>query len=256
MGSWTVSVVSHGHGQRALRSIAQIDRQLGERPRRLILTLNQPDEPEPTVEDPGLAQRLQIRRNLAPQGFARNHNTALADASTDFILIADPCLDLPEPLFDQLEVHLGQAEHGIVSPQALAPSGQLEDNGRALVTPASLLRHYLLGEPRRPRSGRVSGPQPVDWLAGLFLAMRRETFMALGGFDERYFLYCEDVDLCLRARTAGLTVQLLPQLQIVHAANRDTRRKWRHLLWHIRSLLRLWRSAPYRQARRRRSMPG
>lgn len=249
MTAWTVSIVSHGHGGQVLSSLRALQAQLGDC--RLILTLNIPDDEAFLAEAPrALRQRLEIRRNTRPLGFAANHNAALADCNSEFLLIADPCLGLPEPIFDAIEGRLSEPDSGIVSPQACTPDGRIEDNGRALVTPAALLRHYLLRETRAPASRSDRAVQPVEWLAGLFLAMRRETFERLGGFDAGYFLYCEDVDLCLRTRQLGLAVELLPQLTISHAANRDTRRKWRHFLWHVGSLLRLWRSAPYRWARR------
>ncbi len=245
---WTVSIVSHGHGAQVLSTLRALQARLGDC--RLILTLNVPDDDAFLAQAPAeLQQRLEVRRNASPRGFAANHNAALADCDTEFLLIADPCLGLPQEIFPAIEARLREPGSGIVSPRACTPAGRLEDNGRALVTPAALLRHYLLREARAPSSPGTRALEPVDWLAGLFLAMRRETFERLGGFDAGYFLYCEDVDLCLRARQLGLAVELLPQLRISHAANRDTRRKWRHFLWHLGSLLRLWRSAPYRWAR-------
>ncbi|MHB1409853.1 MAG: hypothetical protein ACYCXC_09705 [Acidovorax defluvii] len=60
-------------------------------------------------------------------------------------------------------------------------------------------------------------------------------------------MYCEDVDLCLRLRLAGLALVRAP-VQVVHAGQRASHRRWAHLRWHVQSLLRLWRSPVYRQA--------
>jgi len=57
-------------------------------------------------------------------------------------------------------------------------------------------------------------------------------------------MYCEDVDLCLRLRLAGWALVRVP-VKVVHAGQRNSRRKWRHLRWHVVSLLRLWRSPAY-----------
>ncbi len=251
--SWTVSIVSHGHGARVIPVLTDVHLQLTGRPHRIILTLNQPENTAFLRQLPGsIHAHLEVRTNPKPQGFAANHNAALATSTSDYMLIADPDLRLPEPLFSPLEQQLGQAHIGIVSPQAYTADGQAEDNGRGMVTPESLFRRYILGRQQDTRRIARREQAAVDWLAGLFLAMRSETFTRLGGFDPAYFLYCEDVDLCLRARQIGLSVELIPELRIIHPANRDTLKKWRHLLWHMRSMLRLWRSPAYRAERRRR----
>ena len=80
------------------------------------------------------------------------------------------------------------------------------------------------------------------------LVLPQPVWQALKGFDEAYFMYCEDVDLCLRLRLAGLALVRAPA-QVVHAGQRASHRRWAHLQWHVRSLLRLWCSPVYRQAR-------
>jgi GT2 family glycosyltransferase len=104
-------------------------------------------------------------------------------------------------------------------------------------TPAILLRKLRGGrpEPDYPLTAPVVFP---DWVAGMFMVFRREAFAALGGFDERYFLYYEDVDVCARARSRGMEVALVTDASVVHHARRASRRNLRHVLWHARSALR------------------
>jgi N-acetylglucosaminyl-diphospho-decaprenol L-rhamnosyltransferase len=245
---WTISVVSHGHGAGVARVIGDLHARLGDTPHRFVLTLNAGEDPAFIEQLPqSMRSRLRVIANARPRGFGANHNAALRDAESDFVLVADPDLTVEQPVFAILEAALSEPRCGIVAPLAQTPDGAAEDNGRALVTPVRLLRRRLLGRSRdvpRQREGR----NDVDWLAGLFMAMRSETFRRLGGFDERYHLYCEDVDICLRARQLDLSVELLCGLRVTHQANRDSLRKPRHFLWHVQSLLRLWRSPVYREA--------
>jgi N-acetylglucosaminyl-diphospho-decaprenol L-rhamnosyltransferase len=248
-GRWTVSVISHGHGAGVARVLEDIHAQLGAALGRLVLTLNAGEDAGFVDRLPdALRARLELRRNDRPRGFGANHNAALHASDTEFVLMADPDLALPQPVFAALESALADPRVGIVAPRAMTPDGRAEDNGRRLVTPAALLHRSLFGHRRDSASLPREGTADVDWLAGLCLAMRAETFRRLGGFDEGYHLYCEDVDLCLRARAAGLSVRLLCDLQVTHPARRASRRRLQHLRWHVASLLRLWRSPVYRAA--------
>jgi GT2 family glycosyltransferase len=78
----------------------------------------------------------------------------------------------------------------------------------------------------------------------MFMLFRREVFERAGGFDERYFLYYEDVDLCRRLAALGYRVELVPAARVVYDARRRSRgRDFRHALWHLASMLRYFSSA-------------
>ncbi len=72
----------------------------------------------------------------------------------------------------------------------------------------------------------------------MFMLFRSETYRAAGGFDEAYFLYYEDVDLCRRLRAAGKSIVYQPEAEVVHEARRASRRQPRLALHHLKSMLR------------------
>jgi GT2 family glycosyltransferase len=80
----------------------------------------------------------------------------------------------------------------------------------------------------------------------------RQVFEQLHGFDERYFLYYEDVDMCGRLQLAGYKVAVCPQAQIVHHAQRSSHRSLKYLRWHLASMLRFFFSPVYRQLRKQK----
>lgn len=84
-----------------------------------------------------------------------------------------------------------------------------------LVTRA--LRQWTVARQMSPRS-----PQPVDWICGASMMIRPEALRAIGGFDERYFLYFEETDFCLRARRAGFTTWYVPASRVMHVAGQST----------------------------------
>jgi len=87
-------------------------------------------------------------------------------------------------------------------------------------------------------------------VAGFFMLFRSAAFRSLGGFDERYFLYYEDFDLCCRLRAAGHAIAWVPQARVVHDARRTSHRNARYLVWHASSVLRFFSSPAYRAAKR------
>jgi GT2 family glycosyltransferase len=88
----------------------------------------------------------------------------------------------------------------------------------------------------------------------MFMLFVAADYAALGGFDEDYFLYYEDVDLCVRLWCAGRRIVLCPQAAVLHAAQRASHRNLRHLAWHLGSMaryfIRHWGRLPAAGARR------
>ena len=77
-----------------------------------------------------------------------------------------------------------------------------------------------------------------EWVAGMFMLFRSQDFARLGGFDEAFFLYYEDVDICVRAWKQGMKIVACPQVSVVHDARRDSHRSARHIRWHLASMVR------------------
>ena len=125
-------------------------------------------------------------------------------------------------------------EVGILGPKLLNPDGSLQFSCRRFPTPAAaLFRNTPLGKlfpnNRFTRDYLMSGwshnePRDVDWVSGAAFCMRRSLCEQLGGFDERFFMYLEDVDLCYRAKQKGYRITYFPEAIITHAIGRSTDR--------------------------------
>jgi N-acetylglucosaminyl-diphospho-decaprenol L-rhamnosyltransferase len=227
----SVSVVSHGHGAMVrdlLLDLAHLASPwLGE----VILTLNIPEEAG--WVPPAVPYPLRVIENPQPRGFGANHNAAARLARGAVLAILNPDLRLDREPFGPLYAALMRPQIGLVAPCIVTDTGELAPSARRLYTPWEVVSRFWR------TTVRVDRP---DWLAGMFLMVRRETFAYLGGFDERYFLYVEDVDLCTRMRLAGWQLALLDQVRVRHAAQYASHRSWRHLRWHVTGMLRYWRS--------------
>ena len=96
-----------------------------------------------------------------------------------------------------------------------------------------------LGNPAVINKELVSSPQKVDWAAGSFLAFRSSHYARLEGFDEGYFMYCEDIDICYRSKLLGERLVFFPQIKMQHLAEHANRSIFsKHFYWHVKSVLR------------------
>jgi len=227
-----VSVVSHAQRdlvQDLLADLARLDR----RGLDVIVTLNVAEE-LPAIP-PGLA--VEIVRNPARKGFGANHNAAFRRATGAIFCVLNPDIRFSVDPFAALVAELADRRVGVAAPLVVDGAGKPEDSARRFPS-AWTLAAKLLG--LAPRLDYAIGAEPFspDWVAGMFLAFRREAFAGVDGFDERYFLYYEDVDLCRRLRRSGFDVRFVPAARVTHLARRESRRSFRHLRWHVASVTR------------------
>ena len=86
---------------------------------------------------------------------------------------------------------------------------------------------------------RINAPTIIDWCAGSFIAFKSHVFLEIGGFDIKYFMYCEDVDLCFRLMKKNIKLVYYPNVKALHMAQHENRKLFsKHFVWHIKSALR------------------
>jgi len=231
----SLSIVSHGQGHLIKYLLQDIARGI-DISYELIITLNIPEDETFLFAFQDLP--IKIIRNSVKKGFGKNHNAAFSIASGRYFIVVNP--DMRIPSGQGLSPLLGafKDEHcGACAPRLHNKSGSVEDNARKFPTFWELFKRKFLGIRKRDYQFGLH-PISVDWVAGMFVVFRRNTYDALGGFDERYFMYFEDADICRRVRGMGLNVQVVPSVILVHDAQRASERSFRHLMWHLRSACR------------------
>jgi hypothetical protein len=241
--------VSHGQGALVEKLLQDIAR-LSETDIEVILTINVPETLNFSPETVGVPVR--VLRNSRPKGFGQNHNTAFLASDREFFCVANPDIRLQGNPFPPLIRRLHDSGVGLAAPLVINPQGGIEDSARRFPTARSLLKKLVSkiagwsGTPDYPPSQAVH----PDWVAGMFMLFRRDTFAEVHGFDERYFLYYEDVDLCARLRLLRKRIVLDPASTVIHAARRTSHHHLQYAAWHARSVARYLRSATYRELRR------
>jgi GT2 family glycosyltransferase len=229
----TVSIVSHGQNAMVNMLLMDIAMRCAERVA-VVVTLNRRDAME---LDTALPYPLRVVRNAEPKGFGANHNAAFRLCQTEFFCVANPDIRLGCDPFAPLLETASRPATGAVGPLVRNPGGTVEDSARRYPTMLSLLSKALRPQ-RGPDYEFARTPFEVDWVAGMFMVFPREAYGAVGGFDESYFLYYEDVDLCRRLHRAGKAVFFDPRSEVCHAAQRASRRDLRLALHHVASAFR------------------
>lgn len=180
---------------------------------------------------------VRLLRNERNVGFARGVNQGLAATTGPLVLIMNPDCRLEPGAVASLRRELERSDAcAITGPRILDPDGTEQGNARGdpdmftgLFGRTTLLRRALPGLPvsRRNvisdaalRKGKTS--VKVDWLSGACMLARRAALHAVQGFDERYFLYWEDADLCRRLRNQGYEVRYVPGADAVHRVGQSS----------------------------------
>ena len=171
-----------------------------------------------------------VIRNRENVGFSRANNQGLREAAGAYALILNSDAELTPGALPGLVARLdAQPRLGAVGPRTLSPDGTVQVSFGPALTPLAewRQRHLVRGVKRRDpaalnKANACAGVEhEPDWLSGSCLLARKDALDAVGGFDEGFFLYEEDVDLCLRLRRAGWGVLFTPAAEVVHHLGRS-----------------------------------
>lgn len=240
----TISIVSHAQINLIENLLHDINEHCQTLSFELILTLNV-EEMLPFAADDFLFP-IRVIRNLIPQGFAANHNQAFSYATGRFFCVMNPDIRIDGAPFPALLDCLQNSFVGVVAPLVLSDSGIMEDSARRFPTPLKILCKACGG---CKGSDYIVGNEIIypDWVGGMFMLFPHDVFAKLGGFDQRFFLYYEDVDLCARLRLHGYDVALCPAAKVTHYAHRSSHRSLKYLRWHLVSMMRFFGSPVFWQ---------
>ena len=181
--------------------------------------------PELVEHDAAWARVVRTGANL---GYARAVNRGFAETRGAFVLVLNPDCVWRGGAIHELAAWLqAHARCGIAAPRIVNPDGSLEYSVRSYPGPFALVfnRYSLMTLlwPGNPWSRRYllsdwdhRTPRSVDWASGAAMLVRREAAAAVGGMDEAYFMFNEDVDWCRRMNQAGWSVDYVPSAEVVH----------------------------------------
>ena len=199
----------------------------------------------------GAPTDVTVLRSPRNVGFGAGANLGAAATTSPFVLVCNPDLTLSpgaaRALADRLESDPSLA---VVGPLLRDADGDVYPSGRAFPGLRDAVGHAFLGlfwggNPWTRRYRHLGADQhrarPADWVSGACFLARRLAFDSVNGFDEAYFMYVEDVDLCWRLHRAGWSIFYEPAAEVVHEQGRSaSQHPYRMLAAHHRSM---WRFA-------------
>ena len=167
---------------------------------------------------------------LLPQsgniGFSRGTNIGLAAARAEWLMLLNPDTELLEDAADRLLGYLrSHPGVGIVGPRTLNPDGSDQSTRRRFPTFQTAVFESTWLQPYAPRGlldrytvrdAADDATVPVDWVQGSCLLARRAVYDQIGGLDEGFVMYSEEMDWCRRARDAGWGVVYVGDARITH----------------------------------------
>lgn len=187
--------------------------------------------------------QVSLQRNARNLGFAGGNNVALRRLDTPFAVLVNPDVVVsPDWLRHLIEPMLAEETIGIAGCKLYYPGRKLlQHAGGYLTAPRAIPGHYGIGE---RDEGQHDAMRNVDYVIGGAIALRRRMLQQVGLFDEGYFLYFEDVDLCVRAHRAAYRVVYVPAAAAIHVESAVSQKnsptylrrfhtgRWRFLLKH------------------------
>lgn len=178
--------------------------------------------------------------NARNGGFAYAMNEGLKIATGEVLVIMNPDVKVREGLRDMLTYFLLHDKIGIIAPKIVNKSDVIQDSFRNFITPLNFVGRHLKRLSQKAEVHVGKEPRCVDWVIGAFMMTRRSVYEEIGGLDNRYFMYCEDMDWCKRAHRAGYDVTYFPQAVVEYEGTRSARHSWKYAWIFVKSLFRYW----------------
>ena len=229
----TVSIISHGHGA----MVSDLILKLLNFPEisKIILVKNIPESISFQK-----SHKIQLIENLVPLGFGANHNLAFENCLTRYFCPLNPDIIFLDNIFPHLLDIIEINKATLVAPLVLNDKRIIEDSIRHFPSIFSILKKIFIGNDGTYNLKYYKNIIQPEWVAGMFMLFVSDHYKILGGFDEHFFLYYEDVDICVRIRQKGFKIIACLDCTIVHNARRDSRIKLHYLYWHILSMIKFF----------------
>jgi N-acetylglucosaminyl-diphospho-decaprenol L-rhamnosyltransferase len=213
-----VAIVNHSNREDTLACLRSLEGDSGRRVSVQVVVLDNASDDGSVEAIRAAHPGVEVIAQNVRRGFGANQNAIIQATSSRYVLALNNDTLVERGALDTLVGYLD--EHpgvGAAGPRVVGPDGQAQLSAWAFPTVWNAAVHVLAGS-------RPAGPAPVEvgYVSGCALLLRRTVLSEVGGFDEDYFMYAEEKDLCRRIHDAGFTVELVPSATVVHLEARSS----------------------------------
>ena len=196
----------------------------------------------------GLSDKITYFYGQGNVGYGAGHNIAIRRAietGAKYHVVINPDIYFEAGTLDALAGYMdANPQVGQVMPRIVYPDGSLQYLCKLLPTPMDLIGRRFIpvksivqrrNDIFEMRNSGYSKEMDVPFLSGCFMFLRVDALGKTGGFSDKYFMYCEDIDLCRRISAAGYRTVFYPEVTVVHAHKKESYKSKKMLLMHIKS---------------------
>ncbi|MDR1898329.1 MAG: glycosyltransferase family 2 protein [Prevotellaceae bacterium] len=198
----------------------------------------------------GLSSKIIYMHGQGNVGYGAAHNIAIKESikqGAKYHLVLNPDIAFEKGTIEKLVKFMNNHQDiGLVMPKVLYPNGDIQYLCKLLPTPADLIfRRFLFFMPRAKKREKIYELQDIDYsqvhfgvpsLSGCFMLLRADVLKKIGIFDDRYFMYLEDYDLCRRIHAVSQTA-FYPIVSVIHHYEKGSYSNFRLLFFHICSAI-------------------
>jgi N-acetylglucosaminyl-diphospho-decaprenol L-rhamnosyltransferase len=240
-----VVIVNTNAGDDVLRCVRSVYESAGEIALQIVVSDNASTDGSSEAIEAAFPE-VRVIRNGRNLGFPAAANRGMEETRSEFVLLINPDAEVVAGTLEGfLKVARDHPKAGAIGALTRNVDGSIYPSARRVPSPWLGMAHTLLapfwrGNPWTRRYTLAEWDRrterQVDWVSGSSVLLRRAALDQVGLFDEAYFMYVEDMDLCTRMHRAGWEVWFSPQLEITHIGGTVTRGKRRMTLEHSRSI--------------------
>lgn len=180
-----------------------------------------------------LVKKTLINFNEKPYGLSKNINQSLKYCNSKFTAIVNPDIRIKKNIFLDIIKNFKQDKKlALVSPLILNKKKQVQDTFRPYPSIINLIKREIFG--------LVKLNNGKDWLAGMFSVYKTKVLKKFK-FDQTFFLYLEDVDICMRLSQKNLNFLLNKKIYVIHFGQMKSRKSIKYAMYHLKSYYHLWK---------------